>query len=122
MKALVVGYGKAFDYNDVVKAIKETRWNIDSIQILSRGARGTDLSVKRFTENHDIPLKKYDDGDTAGSSVFRIIIRRAILECDGVIAFWDGSSDKTEDVVETARKCGKFIYIYEKEDYDENNL
>lgn len=123
MKVLVSGYGKGFNYDDVVRGLKETRWDITHLAILTKGSRGIDYSVKKYAIENDIVLWTSEDMSNDEPTLFRLAAKNFIRDVEGVLVFWDGSARRTSDIVNLAKHLGKFVYIYDKEDNDnEDNL
>lgn len=78
---------------------------LDTIEIISGGAKGADKLGEKFARVHKIKIKKFPAhwqifGPAAGA------IRNAEMAeyANMLIAFWDGKSRGTAHMIETARK------------------
>ena len=96
-----------------------TRWhdNIE-IEIVSGGANGADKLGERFAEEFGYSLAKFPaDWDTHGRGAGIIrnkqMAKYAVSDkCIGMlIAFWDGKSTGTKNMIETAIKLDMGYYV-----------
>lgn len=82
-------------------------------ELVFGGARGVDSCVRSYAETEGIALTEF-------LPQYRHFGRAAPLKrnieivayADEVIAFWDGSSRGTKQVIETCQKTGKPITVY----------
>ena len=105
------------DYEFFKKAVTECVERIkrsEEIIILSGHCSGTDLMAERYalengykTEIYPAEWKKYGRG--AGIWRNRIMTEKS----DAVIAFWDGKSRGTKNLIETAKKLQKYLEVVE---------
>lgn len=77
----------------------------EDIEIVSGGAKGVDSLGEQFARERDMAISKFpanwkEHGKAAG------IIRNSQMAdyADMLIAFWDGDSRGTKNMIETARK------------------
>lgn len=82
------------------------------IEIISGGAVGVDALGERYAKEHDLPLKvvnadwkKY--GRSAGPRRNEQMARMA----GTLIAFWDGKSRGTKNMIDTAKKLGLRVKV-----------
>ena len=82
------------------------------IEIISGGATGADALGERFAKEHGLPLKvvhadwkKY--GRSAGPRRNEQMARMA----GTLIAFWDGKSRGTKNMIDTAKKLGLRVKV-----------
>lgn len=88
-------------------------YSLEPTTIISGGARGVDQSAARFAKANGLELlvfrpdyKKHLQGAP---------IRRnelIAMECDTMLAIWDGQSKGTKHVVQYAQKLGKHVIIH----------
>ena len=92
------------------------REHISNPQIISGHARGTDMLGELFAHEHYLDLKifpaqweKY--GKSAGSIRNNDMATYASEENGMLIAFWDGKSKGTHNMIDTAKKHGLTVYV-----------
>ena len=94
--------------------------------IISGGAKGADKLAEKYAKNYK--LKKiihYPEWDVWGNSAGMIRNKKIIKDADILIAFWDGKSSGTENVIRLASIKGiPFIKILydEFDEKQKNNL
>lgn len=80
--------------------------------IVSGGAIGADSLAERYAKEHQIPLIVIKPDYTKHGKSAPFIRNTTIAEqCDIMVAFWDGVSKGTEDVVKKTVKLGKQVII-----------
>lgn len=82
-------------------------------EIVSGGARGVDSSAREYANAHGIKLteflpdyKRYNRGAPLKRNL------QIIEYADIVLAFWDGKSRGTKNVIDRCRKIGAEVRIY----------
>ncbi len=107
------------DFNDkslLQKTLDSVLSGMQSVEIISGGCRGADtygeeyalarkISVKRFPAEWD----KY--GRAAGPIRNRQMLEYATAGNATVIAFWDGKSKGTMNMIQTAQKQGANVHV-----------
>ena len=115
--------GLCFDSLDLFLAGYET------VEIVSGHASGADLLGEAYARAHGLKLsvfkadwKRYGRG--AGPIRNRQMLEYAIEETALVIAFWDGKSKGTKNMIDQARKAGSEVKIvrYSEKDDDYSAL
>jgi hypothetical protein len=111
MRVIVAGCRDWTDAWFVGRAIVNFPWPIG--EIVSGGARGADKLGERWAKENDVPLKVFPAewsiyGKQAG------FVRNAQMAdyADGLIAFWDGKSRGTKDMIERATSSGLRLAVY----------
>jgi uncharacterized phage-like protein YoqJ len=104
MKLAVIGSRTFTNYTQMEKYLSAK----DSIEAIITGdASGADQLAFKFARNNNIPIESYpQDKET--------IVDR----CDAIIAFWDGKSTGTQNVLNLAKKKNKpleVIFLEKKE-------
>jgi len=113
MKVIIAG-GRYFDdYNELCLYCDKVLQNQINIEIVSGGARGTDSLGEKYAKKRNYGLKQFPAawskfGRGAG------VIRNAEMAnyADVLIAFWDGKSRGTRNMINLAKKKGLKIYVY----------
>jgi hypothetical protein len=119
MKLAVVGTRTFSNFDlldrEIAKIIKV--FKVD--EIISGGAAGADSMGIMFARDHGLPSAVYFPDWTAGKVAG--VIRNAKLaeEADMVVAFWDGKSHGTADMIERAKALDKVVIVVR---YDQQAL
>jgi hypothetical protein len=106
MRVAVIGSRTFNDY----ALLQETLSHVHISEMISGGALGADQLAEQYANEHNIPLKvipHQHNPDIADLSRTYSIINLAQL----VIAFWDGKSQGTCDLIKYAQKKGKPVKI-----------
>jgi glycerophosphoryl diester phosphodiesterase len=114
MKVIVAGSRSITDIKYVIKAMKDSGFEID--ELVSGGAIGVDSLAESVARFNGIPVTQFlpdwvKYGKRAG------FVRNAEMAdyADALIAVWDGESHGTSNMIEQAMKNGLKIYIYKVE-------
>jgi len=105
MKVLVCGSRTFTNY----ERMKETLNAYNITEIIHGGARGADTLAGRYGNEVSIPMQVFlAEWNTHGRSAGPIRNRRMLTEGDleMVIAFWDGKSRGTQNMIDQAKKAG----------------
>lgn len=104
----VVGTRTFSDY----KLLKKTLTGFDIKEIVSGGCSGADTMAERYAHHYGISLRVFPadwkkHGKAAGP------IRNSLIAqyCDFVVAFWDGESPGTKDIIKKAGNLNKEIIV-----------
>ena len=109
-KILIAGGRNYNDYEEFKRRVRHyiNMHNIDlsDIELVSGGARGVDSMAERIAKEFKIPIKVFPaDWDTYGKAA-GVIRNKQMAEYVGangtLIAFWDGKSRGTGNMIETA--------------------
>ncbi len=114
MRAIIAGCRDYTDYKDFCSKMSKFFNGFEMFdQILSGGAKGADEMGKRWAEYHSIPVKVFPadwlkHGEAAGP------IRNAemVKNADTLIAFWDGRSKGTANIIRLAMHARIEIHIF----------
>jgi len=115
MKVIVAGSRDFEDWSSLSAALDKEKDQID--EIVCGGAEGADLMGKRWAELNDIPIVYfYPEWDKYGKAAGPIRNKLMAEYADYLIAFWNGESRGTKNMIEEMRKLGKHgkVAIYEK--------
>ena len=82
-------------------------------EIVSGGARGIDQAARDYALSHHIKLTEFLPNYTRYGRAAPIRRNTEIIDyADEVLAFWNGSSKGTKNVIETCRKRNKKITVH----------
>lgn len=106
------------DFNDYQVVEKEVMDFIGKyigkieIEIISGGATGADALGERFAKEHGLPLKViYADWKKYGRSAGPRRNEQMARMAGTLIAFWDGKSRGTKNMIDTAKKLGLRVKV-----------
>ena len=106
LKVIIAGGRDFADYDKLRDACDEQLINAEEdIEIVSGGAKGVDTLGEQYAEEKGLEVKKFP-ADWKGYGRAAGIIRNSQMADYGdmLIAFWDGKSKGTKNMIETARK------------------
>jgi hypothetical protein len=106
----VVGSRTFNDYPLVVRILDPMKDQIS--MLISGGADGADKLGERYADAHGIPKQiYYPDWDGYGKSAAFLRNQTIADECQRMVAFWDGKSRGTQDVIGRAVQAGKVVLL-----------
>jgi len=113
---LIVAGGRDFvDYRLLSNALNEiasTVYQNEAISIVSGMARGADSLGNRFAHEHKVKLYEFPaDWNTHAKSAGFIRNKQMGNFADGLLAFWDGKSRGTAQMIEYMRSLNKPVNI-----------
>jgi len=119
LKILICGSRTFNNYdklkNSVNNVLKDLRSQGEKI-FISGGAKGADTIAEEYALNNDKQFKCFSANWDKYGKRAGVIRNREMLEYlsygDVVIAFWDGKSKGTKNMVEIAKKSRKNIKIF----------
>ena len=115
MKVIVAGGRDFRDWDLLSATLDEEKDLID--EVVCGEAKGADLAGKHWAELNDIPVTSFcADWSTYGKSAGPIRNKEMANYADYLIAFWDGKSRGTKNMIEEMRHAGKHgkVILYEK--------
>jgi hypothetical protein len=114
MKTIIAGSRTGVYFDDVCDAIEMVDWDITTI--ISGGANGVDTFGEEIANNLDIPVERYpitkEEWNKYGYAAGPIRNRRMAENAEALIAVWDGKSNGTADMINTARKMGLKVFVH----------
>lgn len=113
MKLAVVGSRDITDEELIINSINSiTNGTVESLTIISGGARGVDTIAANWAKNNDIPLIVFKaDWNKFGKKAGMIRNNDIIGECDIVLAIWDGKSKGTHHSIKLGYSLNKNVVI-----------
>lgn len=104
MKVIVAGSRSFADYPRLVSVLA----TIPASEIVCGEARGADLLGRRYAEEYNIPIKSFPaQWDKYGKSAGYIRNKEMGNYADFLVAFWDGKSRGTKNMIDYMRELGK---------------
>lgn len=115
MKTIIAGGREAPDALELVSLAVEACEFKDVIsEIVHGGARGIDSAAGIWAKNNSISVREFiPDWDLYGKRAGHLRNGRMSFYSDALIAIWDGKSAGTKNMIETARKDGLKVFIFE---------
>ena len=111
MRVVIAG-GRKFDNYELLREICDGVIPVTP-EIVSGGARGTDKLGERYAKEKGFDLKLFPaEWDKHGKGAGHIRNRQMAEYGDMLIAFWDGESKGTKNMIETSMKLGLKVLIH----------
>lgn len=113
---LIVAGGRDFDnaglLNNEIKNLANTIYNDQAVSIVSGMANGADRMGYTFALRNGVVVHKFPaDWDKYGKSAGMIRNKQMGDFADGLLAFWDGKSRGTAQMIQYMRSLNKPVYI-----------
>ena len=110
MKIAIVG-GRDFDDYKKLCAVMEPYKKYCSYEICGE-AKGADSLGKKWAEENNIEVKNYPaDWDKNGKAAGHIRNEEMAQESDFIVAFWDGKSKGTKNMIDNCLRLKKSILV-----------
>jgi hypothetical protein len=101
----IITWGRDFDDYEVLKRAAGKAIRPGDV-IISGGAKGADSLGELFAERNNLELERYPaEWDKYGKGAGFRRNHRMSLIADGCLAFWDGKSGGTKNMIENAHKA-----------------
>lgn len=115
MHIIIAGCRDFNDYSVVEKEVMDLIGKVIGkieIEIISGGATGADALGERFAKEHNLSLKIVPaDWKTYGRSAGPRRNEQMARIAGTLIAFWDGKSRGTKNMIDTAKKLGLRVKV-----------
>lgn len=113
---LIVAGGRDFDNYQLLSEqlieLSETHLRDRLVNLVSGMAKGADLLAFQFAKEHGVNCIKFPANWNAhGKSAGYIRNSQMASVSDGLLAFWDGQSKGTKNMIDTMNKLGKFVHV-----------
>ncbi len=110
MKVIIAGCRDFNDYNFLKREID--KMNLPITEIVSGGARGVDTLGEKYANELEIPIKRFPaNWDLYGKSAGPIRNKEMAKYGNYLIAFWDGKSRGTKNMIDRMKELGKDFAI-----------
>jgi hypothetical protein len=110
---IIAGTRTFYNYDFFCEVVKKTFNNYLAIyKIISGGARGTDTLAEMFAKQHLIPFEKFPANWESEGKFAGISRNRKMADAgDTLLAFWDGNSRGTKNMIHEMKLRNKAYYI-----------
>lgn len=107
--------------NKTMDKLLQNKRRSHSVVVLCGMAKGADMAGKRYAEQRRFHVRYFPaDWDTYGRKAGILRNEQMAQNADALVAFWDGNSPGTKNMIETAQRYGLAIrvirYSKKKED------
>lgn len=108
MKVIIAG-GREFDnYELMCEEMAKIRENITITEVVCGGARGADSLGRQWAQENGIPVKEFPaEWDVFGKQAGILRNHDMGNYADFLVAFWDGKSTGTQDMISFMKRIGK---------------
>lgn len=109
MRLIVAGSRKGIPH-ELVNSVLDTRYHHDnSLEIVCGMAPGADTHARVWAEDHDLPVAKFrPDWERYGMMKAGPIRNGQMAKyADELVAFWDGKSPGTKNMIDLMRRAYK---------------
>ena len=117
MVVIIAGSRDFNDYETLKSYCDHILINFPDVTIVSGTARGADQLGERYAEERGFKLLRFPADWSLGRNAGHIRNRQMAENADALIAFWDGESKGTKNMIETANQLGLLVRTYK---YDNN--
>lgn len=113
MKIAVVGSRGFKNYYHLEMNLNEFKWDWEYITIVSGGAKGADELAKKYAIDNNVPFIEVPaDWNSLGKAAGAIRNGRMVDMVEVVLAFWDGESKGTRDMINKTLSKNKELHVY----------
>lgn len=116
MKLIIAGSRSIISYKLLKYSFKNSRFSLDyDDRIVSGTAKGPDTLGEKLAKNYGLDIKRFPaNWDKHGKSAGFIRNKKKMAEySDGLLALWDGLSNGTEHMIETAEDNYLKTHVFE---------
>ena len=116
MKVIIAGSREFNDYDKLCKFCDHILQNQKEIEIVSGTAKGADKLGEKYATEKGYSIKRFPADWNIGKSAGYLRNKEMAEYADALIAFWDGKSKGTKNMIDLAKKNNLKIKIcnYEK--------
>lgn len=114
MFRLIIAGGRDFNDYETLKNYVDFKLSRteDEIQIISGGARGADTLGERYAAERGFSLRRFPaDWERYGKSAGVRRNKEMAQNADALIAYWDGFSRGTKNMIDEATEAGLIVCI-----------
>ena len=110
-KVIIAGTRTFEDYSLLKERCDYYLQNYQEIEIVSGGSKGADFLGERYAVDSDYKLSKFPANWDLGPKAGPIRNRQMAEYADALIAFWDGESKGTLNMINVAKELGLKVKI-----------
>lgn len=111
MKTIIAGSRDFLNYEVLQQVVSGCDWNIT--YIISGAARGADALGEQYARSHNIPIMLYPaNWDKYGVAAGHIRNKEMAENADALIAFWDGKSKGTKNMIDVFKRKRLPMLVY----------
>jgi hypothetical protein len=112
---IIAGSREGFVARNVFEAIEESPFVNQITEVVSGGARGVDRDGEYYASTKELHCKVFP-ADWEGLGKKAGLLRNIQMAdyADALIAVWDGKSKGTKHMIDTMKKLGKPVFVYER--------
>lgn len=111
-KVIIAGGRDFNNYEFLERVCNYKLQNKTNIEIVSGGAKGADCYGEMYAAENNLPKKVFlADWERYGKSAGPIRNREMAEYADALIAFWDGGSPGTKNMIEVAKELGLGVHV-----------
>lgn len=112
MKVIIAGGRHFNDYNLLNEYCTKLIKQFDNVEIVSGRAKGADLLGERFAKENNLKIHKFPADWNTHKRLAGIIRNGEMADfSDGLIAFWDGKSKGTKNMIKLAKERGLKVLV-----------
>lgn len=111
MRVIIAG-GRDFDEKDRLYAVLDSA-PFPITEVICGGARGADDLGRCWANDRGIPVKEFIPDWSTGKSAGFIRNAEMAKNADILVAFWDGKSKGTSQMITKAQKENLIVFIFE---------
>ena len=124
---VVIAGSRTFNNYEVLKGACDDLLQEKSLKkeiiIISGGAKGADTLGERYARERGYEVRQYPaDWEKYGKAAGHVRNTEMARHADALLAFWDGKSHGTADMIKKARLKKLDIVIVRTDKYDDNNI
>jgi hypothetical protein len=117
MRKVIIAGGRDFDDYDYLECTLVDLFcptsNYPNIEVVSGTARGADTLGERFASDSATPVRQFKpDWETHGRVAGFIRNQDMAEYADVLVAFWNGESRGTRDMIDRALREGLEVHVY----------
>lgn len=114
MKLIIAGSRSIKSLSIVTQAMVQSPWEpYDIDEVHHGGADGVDRCADTWAETHGLPVVVHrPEWDEYGRAAGPIRNKEMAMECDALVAVWDGESRGTRSMIEKALNYGLPMYVH----------